>query len=257
MQEPVVPNVKSYASTIEALRLHLPHLNNIHNSSRCENVVVTCYDYSDQELISVKIFAEIERRIDGGASEVQTDEGVSLQQHLVEAPSENVRLRLVVANDLSTKLIECLGSLFSISPEVYEEHLVNSGWQNGVYDDQEPVTWVTRDMKKSHTSVKWYRPVKRTMQRLYSTKNRRRLLDPSALRFRWTETVHKKSSKSDDSVEHSLDPATSILRRDWDMKTDTETSTGVESFAMWEEKATAWSKQCGGYRVGQIVLNVN
>lgn len=220
---------------------------------------MTCYDYSDQELASVKAFAETERQIDGGMSvcEVQTAEGVSLQQHLGGAPSENVRLRLIVANDLSTTLIDCLGSLFSISPEVYEEHLVNSGWQNGMYNDQEPVTWITQDMKKSHTSVKWYRPVKRTMQRPYSTRDLQRLLDSSALHFHWTEAVSSGFGKPNDSVEHDINPATNILRRDWKMQTDAQAKPLRGSFTMWEERATVWSKQCGGYRVGQTNLDVN
>ena len=247
LQESLVPDTKSYASTIESLSLHLPHLNNVRKSSRHMNVSVTCYDYLNNSLTSVNVFTKTTK-----SRELQTPEGISLLRHLSQVPSENFRLRLLVADDLSTDLIECLGSWFSISPEVYEEHLVNSGWQNGICNDDEPDTWITRDMKKNHTSIRWYRPVKRITQRPYSRQDRRMFLD-SNLQYSylsWVEKVRTELGKVF-KVKHKTTPTTNIFRSAWDIKTDTDATMSIGGFTAWEERATVWSKECaGGYYVG-------
>ena len=121
LQEPVVPTVNPYASTIETLSSHLPHVNNVKRPIRHSNVSVTCYDYLDDALASVEAFSVIHP-----SDELQTAEGMSLRRYLEDMPSKDVQLRLIVADDLSSDVIECLGTSLSMSPEVYEEHLVNS-----------------------------------------------------------------------------------------------------------------------------------
>ena len=243
-REPVVPVLKSYASTIKILSSHLPHLKNVPRQSLRENVDVTCYDYVNDALASVKAFTRSK-----GDSEIRTTEGMSLSQYLGDTLPENVQLRLIVASDLSTALIECLGTLYSMSPEVYEEHLLNSGWRNGTYNDEDAETWVTRDMKKSHMSIRWYRPVKRILQQPYSIAERKEFLTSGTLPFTWTEAVHDEHGKPH-GVKHHSRPEVNILRRDWEMNTDVEVATSVGGFAAWEERATIWSKQNGDFRVG-------
>lgn len=234
----------SYKSTIETLSLHLPHLNNVKISSRSEKVSVTCYDYLDDDSSRVNSFSTTQSSV-----ELQTTQGITLRQYLGTSPSKDVRLRLIIANDLSTDLIQCLGASFSMSPEIYEEHLVNAGWQNGICNDQDPNTWITQDMKKSYMSIKWYRPVKRVLQRPYSSIDRQTFLNPNARSFSWMEAVSTGRGKPR-GVEHTSRPATNIFRQDWDMKTDGEAAISAGGFAAWEERATVWSKQCGGYAVG-------
>ena len=245
LQEQVTPAVNPFTLNTETLSLHLPHLHNVKCPSRLDNVSVTCYDYSDKALATVGAFSVVQP-----SKQLQNSEGVSLRQHLGRVLSKTLHFRLIVANDLSTDLIECLGNSFSMSPEMYEEHLVNAGWQNGIYNDQQPETWITRDMKKSHISIKWYRPVKRVLQRPYSTNDRQRFLDPGAQPFRWTENVLDARGKPH-GVQHKSRPTTNILRQDWDIKTDAEAAISVGSFAAWEERATVWAKQYDSYRVGQ------
>ena len=244
-QEQVTSAVRSFALTTKALSLHLPHLHNTNYSSRLDDVGVTCYDYSERALATVEAFSVVQP-----SKQLQNVEGVSLREYIGRVPLKTVHLRLIVAQDLSTDLIECLGTSFSISPEMFEEHLVNAGWQNGDYNDQQPETWITRDMKKSHMSIKWYRPVKRVLQRPYSTNDRQRFLDPRAQPFRWTENVADARGKPH-GVQHESRPTTNILRQDWDIKTDADADVSVGSFAAWEERATVWAKECDGYRVGQ------
>lgn len=244
LQEHVEVAINSFALTTETLSLHLPHLFNVKHRSRLDDVSVTCYDYSDEGLATIGAFSVAQP-----SRQLQNAERVSLRHYLGTVPSKTVHLRLIVANDLSTDLIECLSTSFSTSPEMYEEHLVNAGWQNGIYNDQQPETWITRDMKKSHMSIKWYRPVKRVLQRLYSTNDRQRFLDPKAQPFRWTENVADARGKLH-GVQHESKPMTNILRQDWDIKTDADATVSAASFAAWEERATVWAKQCDGYRVG-------
>lgn len=246
LQKPVESAVKSYALTTQALSLHLPHLENVKYSSRHDNdVSVTCYDYSANALASFEAFSIMQP-----SKLLQNVEGVLLRQYLESVPSKAVHLRLIVANDLSTDLIECLGTSFSVSPEMYEEHLVNSGWQNGIYNDQQPENWITRNMKKSHMSIKWYRPVKRTILRPHSITDRLKFLDPSTQPFRWTENIPDARGKPH-GVQHISTPTTNIFRQDWDIKTNADATISAGGFAAWEERATVWDKQCDGYRVGQ------
>ena len=242
--ESAIPAIKSYSSTIDNLNPHLPHLVNITKSSRSENVSVTCYDYCSNKIPSMRAFS-----IEQESKELQSAEGKSLQVYLTETPPERLQLRLIVVSDLSTDIIDCLDHLFSISPEFYEEHLVNSGWQNGIDKDQEPDTWITRDMKKAHMSLRWYRPVKRLVQRPCSEEDRRKFLNPRASPFGWTEAVSIRSGKLHD-VEHVLKPATNILRQHWDIKSDVEAVTSTGGFTAWEERATMWNKKCGELHVG-------
>ena len=240
----VVPSPRTYASTIKILSSHLPHLKNVKQRSLRKNVNVTCYDYAHDALASFTAFSQRRR-----SSKLRNAEGMSLGRFLGNAPSDNVQLRLIVASDLSTALMECLGTSLSMSPEVYEEHLVNSGWRNGTYNDKEPDTWVTRDMKKSYLSVRWYRPVKRTLQQPYSSMERKEFLTSGTLPFSWTEAVLDEHGQPH-GVKHQSRPKTNILRRDWDMSTDAEAAISVGSFTAWEERATIWSKQNGKFQVG-------
>ena len=240
-----VPFLKTYTSTIKILSSQLPHLKNVQEQSLRKNVNVTCYDYANDALASVTAFQQSEKN-----SEIQTTEGMSLGQYLGVTPSDNVQLRLIVASDLSTALIECLGTSLSMSPEVYEEHLLNSGWRNGTYDDNEPDTWVTRDMKKSHMSIRWYRPVKRTLRQPYSTVERKEFLTSGTQPFSWTEAVLDEHGKPH-GVRHQLRPRNNILRRGWQMNTNADAAISVGSFAAWEERATIWSKEYCNLRVGK------
>ena len=241
--ESAIPAVKSYSSTIDTLSLHLPHLVNVTQSSRKANVRVTCYDYCNNEIASVRAFS-----IKQESKELQSAEEKSLRKYLADPPPERLQLRLIVVNDLSTDIIDCLGNSFSMSPEFYEEHLVNSGWQNGIDNDQEPDTWITRDIKKAHMSLRWYRPVKRTVQRPCSAEDRRKFLDSRAGSIGWMETFSIEGKPH--HVKHVLSPATNILRQNWDIKTDVEAVDSTGGFIALEERATMWNKQCGELHVG-------
>lgn len=234
-----VAEVKPYARATRSLRKHLPHLNNVLKWSRRKQVKVECYDYSNNALSSCRKFGD----------DLSTDENVSLYQVLKSYPPEDVQLRLIVAEDLSTELIECLGSSLSISPEAFEEHLLNGGWRNGKYDDPKSDTWITHDMVKNYTTLRWYRPVKRKLQRPYSASDWENILDPGRCSMAWTEAVSNDAGKPY-GVRHRMEPLTKIIRRDWSLRTNAEAHVAVGDLAAWEERATIWSRQRGSQSIG-------
>lgn len=240
-------STKQYALTITTLRTNLPHLKNVHlKSSRQRVVKVECYDYSDNTVSSRQSFSTHLKRRRG---DFYTDEGVSLRYVLQDHPPPAGQLRLLVVEDLSTDLIACLGTLLKISPEVFEEHLVNSGWRNGEYDDDESDTWITRDMVKTYTTLRWFRPVKRKLQRPYSESDFTTLLKARGQAFSWTETVPNKSGR-DFGVKHESRPTTNIIRSELDLKTDKEEDPESGDLIGWEEKATIWCRQVEEYKIG-------
>ena len=234
-----VAEAKPYARATRSLRKHLPHLNNVVTSSRRKQVKVECYDYSNNALSSCREFGD----------DLSTDEHVSLHQVLKSDLPEDVQLRLIVAEDLSTELIECLGSSLSISPEAFEEHLLNGGWRNGKYDDPKSDTWITHNMVKNYTTLRWYRPVRRRLQRPYSASDWEKILDPGTLSMAWTEAVSSDAGKSY-GVRHRMEPLTNIIRRDWSLNTNAEAYVAVGDLAAWEERATIWSRQRGSQSIG-------
>jgi hypothetical protein len=235
--------VRPYVATIRSLHGPFPHLRNVLSEGRHKHVKLDCYDYTGSKLSSRQTFSATE------FGEIRSEANVSLGHALRNPPAEPVQLRLLVAEDLSNTLMECLGSTLGINPEMFEEHLLNSGWRDGCYDDPESDTWITRDIVKDYTSIKWYRPVKRSLQRPNSATDRKNLLNQSTQSLKWTEAVPVRPGKSF-GVRHELKPSINILRRDWDLRTDTDIASFVNSSAAWEERATIWTRQFEACRIG-------
>lgn len=148
---------------------------------------------------------------------------------------ENVKQRLLIVPDLAPQIISLLGNLFGLSPEVFEEHLINSGYEGANYDDKPAHTWSTAKMKKSHASIKWYRPVQRRPVAPYSARDREILLDPTQGRL---------VNYAIDS--HVYQTRSNIFRSEWEMWTDPKITTQEERICGWEERATVWSQKLDG-----------
>ncbi|ELR02862.1 hypothetical protein VC83_03061 [Pseudogymnoascus destructans] len=159
---------------------------------------------------------------------------------------ENVRQRLLIVPDLAPQIINLLGNLFGLSPEVFEEHLINSGYEGANYDDEPAHTWSTAKMKKSHASIKWYRPVERRPVAPYSTRDREILLDPTQGRL-------KRSGDYDrDFLVYQTQ--SNIFRSEWEMWTDPKITTEEERICGWEERATVWSQKLDGRDCYVVIL---
>ena len=205
--------------------------------SRFRTAKLTTYDYLNNRLISDPSNVNIDLR--------STSDDVSnrLKRSLKETPDE-VNLRLIVVEDLSPELIEILGSVFGMSPEFFEEHLLNSGWQNGEDQDGGADLWNTRGMKKDYVSVRWYRPGVQTSPRPSSVDDRIRLFaNPRWIPLEWTETVAVEQGDENPikyGVLHTIRPVTNILRRAWNLKTKPTEVDSTRGSVAWEERATLW-----------------
>ncbi|OBT80665.1 hypothetical protein VF21_00305 [Pseudogymnoascus sp. 05NY08] len=148
---------------------------------------------------------------------------------------ENVKQRLLIVPDLAPQIINLLGNLFGLSPEVFEEHLINSGYEGANYDNRPAHTWSTAKMKKSHASIKWYRPVYRHPVPPYSTRDREVLLDPTQGRLKRSEDYDR------DFLVYQA--RSNIFRSEWEMWTDPKITSQDGRICGWEERATVWSQK--------------
>ena len=254
-REPIGPNVPndfeeaghvSFADKIRLLQPCLPHLQNIGYPSRRRDAKVDCYDFSKGSEISTW-HAGFRLMLDGFFA----DDDTPLSKLLEEQPQTGVDLRLIVAEDLSSDLIEQLGSLLDISPEPFEEHLLDSGWRNGVKTDRGADSWITQSMNKDYLTVKWYRPVKRHLLVPKTYEERVKLLDPHLRRpgLAWVEGVSDDLGKLH-TVRHSSLPLSNLFRNQWDIHADIIESRDPRKTVAWEEKTTIWSQKRGSYRIG-------
>lgn len=226
----VKPEANSYTQKVQSLHKHLPHLRNLSSKGREKPVKIECYEYAERKLYSGRTFRFTE------STGLLSEDEDSLGQYLANVPSDPVQLQLLIATDLSTTLMNCLGSSLDISPEMFEEHLLNSGWRDCRYDDSESDTWITRNMIKDYTSIKWYRPVKASV---YGVD--RGIDSAGDLQFTWTYSSPFKL----DNAYRELKPSTNIFRRDWDLRTDAKGNYSARTHisTSWEERATMWTRQ--------------
>ena len=244
LDEVVLP---SFSEKVRTLQSCLPHLQNIRYPSRRRDAKIDCYDFSNGLAISTW-HAGFRLLLDG----FFVDDGTPLSKLLEEQPQSGVDLRLIVAEDLSSDLIEQLGSLLDISPEPFEEHLLDSGWSNGVKIDQGADSWITRGMNKEYLTIKWYRPVKRQLLKPNTYEERVKLLDPHLRRpwFTWAESVIDGFGKRR-TVRHSSRPLSNIFRNEWDIHSDIIESKDPRKTVAWEEQTTIWSQKRDSYQIGR------
>lgn len=114
----------TYLQRVSLLRPYFPHLRNVLRRSRekCFGHV-NCYDYAQGSLKTSRTFRE-----DGTAAFLLDDAGQHLRHTLSSGQDANVETRFLLVTDLSSELIEILGSCLSIDPGFFEEHLLNAGW---------------------------------------------------------------------------------------------------------------------------------
>jgi hypothetical protein len=174
--------------------------------------------------------------------------------------------------DLAPWLMDYLWRTFKISPEIFEEHLIQSGYSVSSYDDPDSSTWPTRFLRKQHVSLRWYSPVRRKDMEPRSMFARRKLVGAN---LSWDQRV--------DTAEgwpakrwHQLETTTNIFRQEWLLSagpnkpkmdssthdTDEESDPGYETdgeetdwrdgtqaIAAWEERITfCWGRRDGSRR---------
>ncbi|CAO1599047.1 hypothetical protein XANCAGTX0491_002792 [Xanthoria calcicola] len=203
-----------------------PHLENVRKQSRAhDRASFELLDYNNGNLMATKTYL-----LGSTASRAAED----FTAAILNAVPANTDTRLLVVDDLSSKLIHVLHTCLGVGLEFFEEHLLNAGWHNNEYEDMELSTWnTTTDFVKDYVSVRWLRPVWSRVK-----------LHPSEVPDKWNEKISDKSR-----ILNSTEPLVNILRLPWEAKLQ------YEDFFAWEERASVWSTQLGQCRIMVLLLD--
>lgn len=192
---------------------HIKH-GNIRKTPRVERTSVTLYEYYENNT----------------ASRVEIQNATMISRF--SGTVEGLKGRVFIVEDLSKETINALGQWFGITPEFFEEHLLNSGYGGAQYDDPPARSWKTAGMDKSYVSIQWFRPVYRRPP-LFSNRDREDLLDVDGDGL---EYISGSSSIS-------LKAETNIFRSEWDLRVDPGGTTKEMSQFGLVERASIWRKQ--------------
>ena len=253
-----------YISHIAALSQFLSHLRHSWKCPRYRHKYdISIYDFQDNHLVGE---ATRSYKTDGRLS--------GLGDLLIKDIPSTLTLRFVLVEDLSEDVIEQLGSTFGVSPEFFEEHLINSSWQGGSDEDQESDTWRTHGLSKDYASIRWHRPVVPCYTGLSSTEIRTnstaiRATSPQARHLfsvhegaegsvelvpsEWSEEVEVRKADGRNEnvqVQHRVSPLTNIQRCEWKLSTNRKEDESEEP-SLTEERASVWSSKDGHCRVGE------
>ncbi|KAJ6125563.1 Mg2+ transporter protein CorA-like/Zinc transport protein ZntB [Penicillium samsonianum] len=202
-----------YRKTIKNAGKVLEHIKNgsVGKPSRHAKTSITYYDYRD-DLIS---------------DPTHIDDSATIAA-LCHVP-EYVQQRLIFVEDLSKPMIDMLGENFSINPEFFEEHLLNSGYVDGKYDSPPARNWSTASFEKSYISFRWIRPIYRRPT-YFSSADLEDLLEDSVTHFTRGRSV-------------TTEILTNIFRLDWGLWTDPTTTSMMKRVCGLEERVSIWRKK--------------
>lgn len=228
----------TYRDRISRLSRYFPQLSYVGSQSRHDNANITIVDYSSQVLCGSRPMA-----MDSTVEKLEELRNIVCGNSLWP----NVDTRLVIIEDLNTRLIDFLGATFDLSPEFFEEHLHRSGYSSSKTNEPSPETWSTSNLQKSYVSMKWYRPVNRWRQEPNTLLEREQLLD-SAL-----PGTYRIETGVLGEVTYNLRTTTNIFRPEFAMSTNPDGVIPENWEAAWEERATACSVKLDQVRFGQLV----
>lgn len=226
-----------YWEDIHKLQEHMPHLKNVGKQSRAHDQArFELFDYSKGNLVATETHI-----LGSTASRAAKDFAAAI----LDVVPANTDTRLVIVDDLSSKLIDVLRTCLGISLEFFEEHLLNAGWHSDQYEDMGPATWnTTTDFVKDYVSVTWYRPIRARTIRPHGEQDPLVVLEPSRTPDKWEQKLSPKKH-----ISHSTQPLVNILRLPWEAKLRSG------GFSAWEERASVWSTQFGRCRIMVLLLD--
>ncbi|OQE92963.1 hypothetical protein PENNAL_c0006G04196 [Penicillium nalgiovense] len=203
----------SYDEIIQNAGKVLEHIKNgnVGKNSRHERTSITYYDYIGNFICETG-------HIDDPAN-------IAALCHV----SADVQQRLIFVEDLSKPTIDKLGETFSINPEFFEEHLLDSGYAGGKYDSPPARNWSTASFEKSYMSFRWIRPVYR-LPTYFSSSDLGDLLDGSTTHFTRGKSV-------------TTEILTNIFRLEWGLWTDPTKTVRTKRVCGLEERVSIWRKR--------------
>ncbi|KAH7363873.1 hypothetical protein BKA65DRAFT_545787 [Rhexocercosporidium sp. MPI-PUGE-AT-0058] len=161
---------------------------------------------------------------------ISSDSSMAMLPMLRNLPN-NINQRLIIIEDLYPWIMALLVVRFGVSPEFFEEHLINSGYGGLRSNEKEAHSWKTAGMKKSHISMKWYRPTWRLPRDPFSRKDLEDLLSPEVGSLEYTRGRSRGST---------IEIESNIFRSEWDLWTDPNTSIHEKRRCGFEERASIW-----------------
>lgn len=170
--------------------------------------------------------------------------------------TSSASLRVLFVEDLTAALINKLGDLYGVDPELFAAHLSSAGGSGLSYDDLPVARWSTAKMRKSYYSLKWYRAVRleeKVSQWLRSPKNMAKL-DGEGIQ--WTETTYERRGKAvhETKTHHSVKLDKNIFRRSWPLSSISDGISGSGLHAAWEEKASVFMSSKEGLTTSKWLL---
>ncbi|GFF22891.1 hypothetical protein IFM46972_00490 [Aspergillus udagawae] len=203
---------------------HIKH-GNIRKFPRVERTSITLYEYYD----------------DNRAFRIELESALAISGF--RDMREGLKGRVFLVEDLSRETIDALGETFGITPEFFEEHLLNSGYGGAQYDDPPARSWKTARLNKSYVSIQWFRPVYRRPP-LFSNRDREDLLD---LQGDGLEYISGNSSIS-------LKAETNIFRSEWDLRVDPRVAAQEMSEFGLVERASIWRQQAENMEYETVIV---
>ncbi|KGO49175.1 Mg2+ transporter protein, CorA-like/Zinc transport protein ZntB [Penicillium expansum] len=214
----------SYRKILENAGKVLEHIKNgsVGKTSRHIRTAITYYDYFDNSISRP-------RRID-----------IPMRIESLRHVPQDVQQRLILVEDLSEPMIEELGENFSINPEFFEEHLLNSGYAGGKYDSPPARNWSTASFEKSYMSFKWIRPVYQ-LPTFFSSGDLEDLLEDQITHFTRDQSVTTKIF-------------TNIFRPAWGLWTDPTKTVRMKRMCGLEERVSIWRKKLIGQDTEIVIV---
>ncbi|KAJ5663110.1 Mg2+ transporter protein CorA-like/Zinc transport protein ZntB [Penicillium longicatenatum] len=217
------PRRLTYGKILDNAAKVLEHIKNgsVRQTSRHNKTSIIFYDYSEDTMSEPRA--------------ILNDNDIAILGHA----NSSVKQRLILVEDLSKPTIDALGITFSINPEFFEEHLLDSNYAGSRHNEPPARTWKTATFPKSHISFKWIRPVYR--QPTYFSHR-----DLSDLLEKWTEHFTRHGNVI-------TKVTTNIFRMEWGLWTDPTKTVRMERECGLEEKVSIWKGQLRG-RDTEIVI---
>lgn len=237
---------ESYGTTIRKLSSFMPHLRNVQKGGTVhKRVAVSLIDYLPDTVRSDGLHTFE----DDGFSDFGDLED-TFKRVVTGDIRADVRARLILVEDLSPDLISLLGQTFHLNPEFFEEHLINSGWSDGLYGDPEPTTWNTRRIDRNYTSIRWYRPIKPLKPSLVtalSMVHRSELMNDAGFMSEWRKEHGGARRRT------SWKSMVNIMRSDWDLSPKASTNSAVTGSRAWLEKMSICTAELDEFPFGTLL----
>ena len=153
----------NFTATLHCLAKSQSYPKHLFEDSRFRGSLVSVYDYNS-EWVSSKDPVRVRLDFSDPRQEELTHEIVVSLRHTTGGGKNR---RVIIIEDLCCDLARALSNAFDLSPEMCEDYLVNSSWEETErYRDDVTTYWPTRRVQQEHFTLRWHRPGTLTLRNL-------------------------------------------------------------------------------------------